>query len=107
MALTGQEGYIYLIRCEGTTYYKIGITRANAENRVKALQTGCPFNLQLVMMFRTNTPEETEAWAQTVLEGRRVNGEWFDLDPQAFCDFIVAINPIMVDYVRIPLGVSK
>ena len=100
MQVLSNEGYIYVIHCDGSTYYKVGITRNNAEGRVQSFQTGCPYKLRLVMMFRSNEIEDLEARIHTQFADRNVIGEWFDLDPQAFCDLIIAINPMMIGYIR-------
>ncbi len=93
-------GYIYVIHCEGSTYYKIGITRSNVEGRLQALQTGCPHNLTIAMMFRTANPEQDEHRIHELLKDCSIRGEWYDLDPQRFCDVILAINPLMVNYIQ-------
>lgn len=36
------SGYVYFVQCEGGGPVKIGATR-NLEQRLLALQTGCPF----------------------------------------------------------------
>ena len=94
------EGYVYLIQCVDTTYYKIGITRQNVEDRVKALQTGSPHELKLVMMFLSKNAEEAEAWVHKALAQHRRRGEWFDLKEQGFCDFVLAMMPGLPEYVK-------
>jgi len=94
------DGYIYVLNCTGSTYYKIGITRGNIEGRIQSLQTGCPYKLQLVMMFWTNEPEQLEARIHNQFNERCVNSEWFDLNPQTYCDLILTINPLVVQYLH-------
>lgn len=92
------SGYVYLIQCVGTTYYKIGITRQNVESRVNALQIGSPHELKLVMMFLSGNAEEAEAWVHKALAHCRFRGEWFDLGPQEICDFVLAMLPVLPKY---------
>ena len=94
-----KDGYIYVVHCEGSTLYKIGIAYNSVEKRLKALQTGCPHKLTMTMAFRTLNPESAEHRVHELFKDCRVRGEWFDLNPQRFCDVILAINPMMVGYV--------
>ncbi|WP_423778692.1 GIY-YIG nuclease family protein, partial [Campylobacter jejuni] len=41
-------GIIYLINAKGTTKYKIGFSEINVLQRLKGLQTGSPFELELI-----------------------------------------------------------
>ncbi len=93
-------GYIYVIQCVGSTYYKIGITYKSIDSRLKALQTGCPYDLLMVMAFATQDPEGDEHRVHELLKDCKMRGEWFDLaDPQRFADVILTILPMMVGYV--------
>lgn len=94
-----KQGYVYLIHCDGSTYYKIGITYNSPVQRMKELQTGCPYKLTMVMAFAVVNPEAEEYRLHEQFIERRTTGEWFDLDPQAFADVILAINPLLVGYV--------
>lgn len=91
-------GYIYIIHCADSTYYKIGITYSGIDSRLQALQTGCPHKLVIAMMFATPNPEEDEHKLHKLCNDCQVRGEWFDLSPQMYCNVILAINPLMVDY---------
>lgn len=94
-----KQGYIYVIHCSGSTYYKIGITHSGIDSRLQSLQTGCPYKLIVAMMFATANPEADEYRLHKLLVDCRVQGEWYDLDPQRFADVIFAINPLLVGYV--------
>lgn len=99
MSNDSKQGYIYVIHCAGSTKYKIGITHSSIEGRLKALQTGCPHKLTIVMMFATANPEADEYRVHSLFKDCRESGEWFNLDAQAYCDVILAINPLMKDYI--------
>ena len=94
-----RQGYIYVIHCAGSTYYKIGITHEGIDKRLKALQTGCPHRLIVAMMFATANPEDDECRIHELCAERRVQGEWFNLDAQWYADVMLAINPLLVGYV--------
>ena len=51
---------IYLINAEGTDLYKIGFTNQNSNNRMKVLQTGCPYKLKLIDVFNGGLAIEKE-----------------------------------------------
>ena len=74
-----RAGFVYVISCEGSLYYKIGITRNNPKDRLSALQTGCPHRLSLYMIAPVMNMEEVEATLHKWIDSRRVNGEGFDL----------------------------
>ncbi len=93
------EGYIYVIHCTDTTHYKIGMTHNSVESRLQALQTGNPKRLVIAMMFWTPDAKGDERKVHEVCRGCRVRGEWYDLSPQMYCNVILNINPLMVDYV--------
>ncbi len=93
-----KQGYIYLIHCGGSTHYKIGITYNSPVQRMRELQIGCPHRLTMVMAFAVERPEVEEHRLHERFEDCRVNGEWFNLEPQAFADFIFTLNPMMVGY---------
>ena len=90
-----KQGYIYVIHCADSTYYKIGVTHG-LEQRLSTLQVGCPHLLTLVMAFAVTNPEAVEHRLHEMCKHCRVYGEWFDLAPQLFAEVILAINPMMV-----------
>lgn len=91
---SSQGGYLYLIRCRETTYYKIGVCffsdteardKKNLENRIRTLQTGCPF--ELVYIHLASYPSHIVQHEQAVHNKywkRRVLGEWF-----VFTDMVI------------------
>ena len=97
---TKMDDYIYIIQCVGSTYYKIGITQGSVDKRLKSLQTGCPYDLLMVMAFFTSNPEADEHRVHELLKQYRVRGEWFDLGhPSKYAELIFALNPLLENYV--------
>ena len=84
------QTYLYLIKtekipdCDGSSrrgYVKIGIT-TNIENRLKALQSGCPYKLRLhsaVVLCTEHLAGVVERHLHHKFRKSRVNGEWFKL----------------------------
>jgi len=70
-------GYVYLVHCECTNYYKIGKTKNNPYFRLKAMQTSIPFNLELVFSIKANHHTDIERCIHAFYKSSRVKGEWF------------------------------
>lgn len=77
------EGYVYLIRMQDTTFYKVGMS-LDPEIRLRTLQTGNPHRLLLVDRLAVRDMRGAEMELHRRLERRRVPNvyvrEWFDLD---------------------------
>ncbi|CAL9970203.1 hypothetical protein VPHD51_0024 [Vibrio phage D51] len=73
-------GFIYLIRCEGTMWVKIGKTQRNVEDRLAALQTGNPYKLSVVSVLPVSDCNYTEAKMYEEFAHLRGIGEWFSVD---------------------------
>lgn len=67
---------IYLVRCNASGYYKIGISK-DVNSRFSSLRTGNP-NLELIWHYSGFTSDEE--FLHELFEDRRVSGEWFVLD---------------------------
>lgn len=80
---------VYLIRLGHTELYKIGVSK-NSARRVKQLQTGCPYTLDLVHVHKTVRPYKIERILHAGLSAKKYSptflddfdslvGEWFTL----------------------------
>ena len=74
------NGYVYLVHCKGTTYYKIGISKIDYHLRLSALQSGCPFELEMIYVIHANDYRKYEKKLHDMFKDTCVRGEWFDLD---------------------------
>lgn len=69
---------IYAIRANGTPYIKFGYTsEINVRDRLGQLQTGCPYELEMVAVGMGGALEEAEIHATLEIAGKRHRGEWF------------------------------
>ena len=75
MSSDSATGFIYVLRCRG--FYKIGWTEGNPADRVRQLQTGCPFPLEMVGTVPATSADDWR-WQKLYVD-RRVRGEWFKL----------------------------
>lgn len=73
-----QVGYVYLVR--GTNeLYKIGRTK-QLQRRMKRFEVKLPFEVEVIALIRTETPNiEEKKWHERFAE-KRLDGEWFSLD---------------------------
>ena len=72
---------IYILNQRGTTLYKIGRTNSKIEERIKQLQTGSPFVLDLSFQLDF---KGTDSLLEKTIHRRysylKTKGEWFDFD---------------------------
>ena len=64
----------------GEEYYKIGITKKDPKLRVKQLQTGNAFDIELVDQFHSDIGGLTETTLHRTYASNHKRGEWFELD---------------------------
>jgi hypothetical protein len=80
------------------THVKIGFTRGDPRQRLKDLQTGCPFRLSLLGSVPGCMTMEAELHG--VLDEYRVSGEWFIFDGYAE----IVIDGILTHHERAALA---
>ena len=95
---------IYLIHCEHLNSYKIGVS-VNPEKRIKQLQTGTPYELNIVQIYESKYPFKVEKtlhknfFSKKITEDFQFNfellkGEWFNLSPSEASNFTVFCKKI-------------
>lgn len=73
---------VYVIRMEDSNYFKIGYTAdSNISTRLKNLQTGCPFPLNIHRIFPHGDPS-WEVDMHRYFAESQTTGEWFNLSPE-------------------------
>lgn len=95
------ESYeIYLMYSFGTDAHKIGVSK-NSEKRIKQLQTGCPYQIEIKSIFKTYRPFKVEtALHNRFLKHKRnydgdpISGEWFQLPISEVIDFLDTCSEI-------------
>jgi hypothetical protein len=72
------SGFIYIVKCNHTGYYKIGYTKnKNPNERIKQLKHTNP-TIEKVNVFFTHDVKDEHEW-HLAFETQRINGEWFNL----------------------------
>jgi hypothetical protein len=72
----------------GEEYYKIGITKKDPKERVKQLQTGNAFDIELVYQFETEIGNLTETTLHRTFSQNHKRGEWFELEYEQVENFL-------------------
>lgn len=91
------DKWIYLLKMEtelGEEYYKIGITKKDPKLRVKQLQTGNVFDIQLVYQFKTQIGNLTENTLHRTYALNHKRGEWFELQKEQVENFLSVCSKI-------------
>lgn len=73
-------GTIYFIQSHEFPRVKIGFTAGNPRKRLKALQTGSPTVLGLMLALPGTQRDEQEV--HKLFDYERLHGEWFELSPR-------------------------
>ena len=92
---------IYLIKAQELNLYKIGFSKS-AQKRVKQLQTGCPYQLEIVSIYEPkkfpNKVEKVMHRSMSIYkkdeDNTELKGEWFDLRLCDIHNFLVNCEKI-------------
>lgn len=82
---------VYNAEVEALTFLKIGKS-INCKNRLKELQTGCPFPLSIRYIFHTKYDSELEKALHIKFQQYRTIGEWFVIRTTDLEPFITQVN---------------
>jgi phage anti-repressor protein len=77
-----KRGFVYVIKTDSYNFYKVGKTKDFVLNRVKGLQTGNVYDIQILLEFLTSNPDLLERCVHYILDRYRCNSgrEFFDCD---------------------------
>jgi len=73
------SGYVYLVHCEGTDYFKIGVSKRTPRRRLDSMRTGCPLEINMVHTSYCDHYSLVESILHDLYASRHVRGEWFDM----------------------------
>lgn len=79
-------GFVYLMRCGLTNFYKIGRAK-DVNNRRKAIQLCNPHTIVVVWKIRTTNMQRLEQRMHRMFAAKRVHGEWFLLTEEDVARF--------------------
>lgn len=78
--------FIYLIRCDLSGHYKIGIAKS-IQSRMKQLQTGQSSTLTLMDSFESEYASKIEKALHNRFSYCRLEGEWFEFSFKEVSEF--------------------
>lgn len=78
---TFMEGYVYFIGNREHDLVKIGFTGGDPKRRLNALQTSCPYKLEILLVV--DGDPQWERSFHTFCAESRLHGEWFRLSGRA------------------------
>ena len=78
---------IYLIHCEETNRYKIGVSKT-PKKRLQTLQTGNDSEIKLIHEYETKYAYKIEKSFHNLYSYLKTKGEWFDLDLEFEVNFL-------------------
>lgn len=73
------NGQVYIVRIEDQNIYKIGISVNDVKDRIKALQTGCPYKIRPVFVAQVENSAASERYLHHHFKACKMQGEWFKL----------------------------
>ncbi len=74
-------GYIYVIKAEGQSIYKIGKSKS-VPNRISQLDKQYPFEIEIYTYFKSEEVSNIETELHNLFKNKRQKGEWFALNKQ-------------------------
>lgn len=89
-----EKGIIYIIKCERTNLYKIGLTTRSVHTRFNSLKTANP-SIKLFRYYEEVTDlYKKEKELHNLFSKKRIDGEWFKLDELDFCEIDLFFNVV-------------
>ncbi len=88
------KGYVYLVHCKGTNYYKIGASKSPYKDRLVVLQSGCPFDLIMLHASHSINYKESEEQAHSYFRNSNHKDEWFEFKEEEIISVIEKIDEI-------------
>jgi len=87
---------VYLLKSEfeGQSIYKIGVTKNDVKKRVKQLQTGNGFEIEIVNFFESEYTNKIEKYLHNKYKLKNSHGEWFFLENKDVVNFLTECQEI-------------
>ena len=84
------KGYVYIVCWSASGPIKIGWSTAPRQ-RLAGLQTSMPYKLHFGGVVRVVHAKKLESGAHSALADKRLQGEWFGVEPDAAWDMLCAL----------------
>ena len=79
---------VYLVAADGTNLIKIGYTEGDIKDRIKQLQTGCPYKIYLVDAVTVRDGIKFESELHEKMLKYKKNGEWYCIPDLESSDYL-------------------
>lgn len=89
-----KKGIIYIMKCERTSLYKIGLTTGDINLRLKSLKTANPSIILFKHYAEVMDLYEKERDLHNLFSKKRVDGEWFELNESDLFEIDLFFNVI-------------
>lgn len=87
-----KKGIIYIMKCERTNLYKIGLTTGNVNTRFNSLKTANP-SINLFKYYKEVVDlYKKERELHNLFSKKRIDGEWFELNESDLCEIDLFFN---------------
>jgi len=86
------NGSVYILKIEGQNAYKIGMTIIGLADRIRDLQTGCPYKIVAVFHGQVEDESSLERYLHTLFCEKKIRGEWFCLSELELSEAIQVIQ---------------
>ena len=93
-----REGLVYVLRQEGSNFYKVGLTSGDVTDRIKQLQTGNPNKISEVFSQKVKDVGQAEKAAKDAVNKYHAHPkyqggmEWYEVPSEESSDFIDTIE---------------
>lgn len=84
------DDFVYLVHASG--HWKLGVSQ-NVEQRLRELQTGCPFRVEIVKFWKSEQAAKVERALHRRFAEHRMEGEWFKL-PESALTYLKGIDDL-------------
>lgn len=81
-------GFLYFIKAKDNLF-KVGITRKSPRRRMLAIQTACPYELELHAALYYENCHKKECEFHSLLAQYKTYGEWFEMDISILDELII------------------
>lgn len=86
------NGFIYILHCSNSNYYKIGRSKKNPISRIASIQSACPFELLILAAVYVKNYELLEKRTHRQLKDKHVRGEWFEVGKSEIDNILDLVN---------------
>ena len=100
------EGYVYLVKCDGFDYYKIGISKVGVAHRLSNIQSGCPFDLHVLHTGYSPRYRRIESLLHNKYRKHNKRGEWFEFSKKLVSKVISDIDKLCLDNSSVNINVN-